>query len=62
MQAAAVNVGSVDVAESQRGVGVTNNIQTIAPVTSTNIANGTGNGSSSGMVPPRRAQIRGPQQ
>jgi len=62
MQAAAVNVGSVDVAESQRGVGVTNNIQTIAPVTSTNIANGTGGGSSSGMVPPRRAQIRGPQQ
>jgi hypothetical protein len=61
MQAAAVNVGSVDVAESQRGVGVTNNIQTIAPVTSTNIASGSGGGSSSGMVPPRRAQIRGPQ-
>jgi hypothetical protein len=58
MQAAAVNVGSVDVAESQRGVGVTNNIQTIAPVTSTNIASGSGGGSSSGMVPPRRAQIR----
>jgi len=61
MQAAAVNVGSVDVAESQRGVGVTNNIQTIAPVTSTNIASGSDGGSSSGMVPPRRAQIRGPQ-
>ena len=61
MQAAAVNVGSVDVAESQRGVGVTNNIQTIAPVTSTNIAPVSGGGSSSGMFPRRRAQIRGPQ-
>jgi hypothetical protein len=60
MQAAAVNVGSVDVAESQRGVGVTNNFQTIAPVTSTNFASGSGGGSSSGMAPPRRAQIRGP--
>jgi len=61
MQAAAVNVGSVDVAESQRGVGVTNNIQTIAPVTSTNIAPVSGGGSSSGMFPRRQAQIRGPQ-